>query len=135
MKKLILLQFCATQTASTHFHLHAMALKPLKILKKGLLKLKQTVKKKKDKLNAKLTQKEPISASDEEWLDNEGNLINQQCVLDNLEAASDYEWGLERLGEEEKKLVWDLIKLGDDLPLNTGGNKCKCMLFFTCCNE
>ena len=112
-----------------------MALKPLEILKKGLLKLKQTVKKKKDELDAKLTWKEPISASDEEWLDNEGNLIDQQRILDNLEAASDYERGLERLGEEEKRIVWDLIKLGDDLPLNTGGNKRKRTLFFTCCNE
>lgn len=77
--------------------------------------------------------KKPISAPNKEWLDNEGNMINQQHVLDILKAASDYEQGLKRLGKDKKKIIWDLKKLEGDLPFNTAGNKSKHMLFFTCC--
>jgi hypothetical protein len=37
--------------------------------------------------------------ADEEWLDHEANMVDEQCILDELEAASDYERGLKRLGE------------------------------------
>jgi len=36
------------------------------------------------------------------WTTNLANTIDEQRVLDELEAASDYERGLERLGEDGK---------------------------------
>jgi hypothetical protein len=52
-----------------------MASKPLDILKKGL---KISFKAKKEDLEAKLSRQESISSSDEQWLDNEGNTIDEQ---------------------------------------------------------
>jgi hypothetical protein len=54
--------------------------KPLDVLKKGLSKVTQSLKVRKDELNAKLAQKESISSSDEHWLDHEGNIIDDQHV-------------------------------------------------------
>jgi len=44
-----------------------MTLKPLDILKKGFAKLTQTIKKKRDDLNMKLSQQEDILSVDEQW--------------------------------------------------------------------
>ena len=68
-----------------------MAPKPLNTLKKGLTKFSKQIKDCKDELNAKLSQQETISSVDECWLDHEANTIDEQCVLEKLEAASDYE--------------------------------------------
>jgi predicted lipase len=71
-----------------------MTLKPLDILKKGFAKLTQTITKKRDDLNIKLSRQEDISSADEHWLDNEGNTIDEQRILEKLESASDYETGV-----------------------------------------
>ena len=68
----------------------SMASKPLNILKKGLSKFKTTTKARKDELNAKLACKETISSFDEKWLDSVANTVDEQHVLDALEATSDY---------------------------------------------
>jgi len=78
------------------------------VLKKGLSKITQGFKVRRDKLNAKLARKESISSSDEYWLDHEGNTVDEQCVIDNLEAASDYERGVERLDRSGKAIVTKL---------------------------
>jgi len=64
-----------------------MASKPLEILKKGLNKFTETVKTCNNELSAKLARAETISSSDEQWLDNEANTVNEQQVLDTLESA------------------------------------------------
>jgi len=69
----------------------------LDILKKGLVKLKESLKTKKEQLETKLARKESISSSDERWLDNEANTIDEQCILNTLESSSNYEQGLEHL--------------------------------------
>ena len=68
-----------------------MSLKPLDILKKGLAKLTASVRAWKDTLKAKLAKREPISLSEELWLNNEANIVDEECVLEALESASDYE--------------------------------------------
>ena len=70
-----------------------MAARPLEILKRGLAKFSKTIKDRKEDLNAKLQRKESISSADEHWLDHEANTVDEQCVIENLEAASDYEQG------------------------------------------
>jgi hypothetical protein len=68
-----------------------MALKPLEVLKKGLAKFTETIKTCKKELSARLARAETIPSLDEHWLDNDANTIDEQCVLDTLESASDYE--------------------------------------------
>lgn len=82
-----------------------MPLKPLEVLKKGLKILQDQVKAKKEKLQAQLHVKKSISSLDENWLDNEANLVDEQQVLDTLENASDYERGCERLDETQKGVI------------------------------
>ena len=80
-----------------------MPLKPLEVLKRGLKILQDQVKAKKEKLQAQLHVKKSISSLDENWLDNEANLVDEQQVLDVLENASDYERSCERLDETQTK--------------------------------
>jgi hypothetical protein len=68
-----------------------MSSNPLKTLKKGFAHLLGKIKDRKDKLNAKLSQGEPIPPTDEEWLDHEGNSVDEECILEILNLALDYE--------------------------------------------
>ena len=60
--------------------------------------------------------------ADEEWLDHEANMVDKQHILDELEAASDYEQGLEQLGEAGKATVTRLRELAGEL-VKVAGNK------------
>ncbi len=94
-----------------------MTLKPLDILKKGFAKLIQMIKKKRDNLNVKLSQQEDISSVDEQWLDNEGNTIDEQCILEKLKSASDYETRVTQLDNNGKAIMKKLRELAGDLDL------------------
>jgi hypothetical protein len=100
-----------------------MAPKPLEVLKKGLAKFTETIKTRKKELSAKLARAETISSSDEHWLDNEGNTVDEQHVLDTLESASDYERGIERLDENGKAIVKKLREWAGDLAKVTGNKR------------
>ena len=104
-----------------------MTPKPLDILKKGFAKLIQTITKKRDDLNIKLSRQEDISSTDEQWLDNKGNTIDKQCILKKLESASDYETGVAQLDDNGKAIVKKLWELaGDsDLLAKVAGKKWK----------
>jgi hypothetical protein len=106
-----------------------MSPKPLNSLKKGLAKFSKQIKACKDELQAKLLRRENILPADEEWLDHEANMVDEQCILDELEAASDYERGLEWLGEARKATVTRLRELAGEL-VKVAGNKWKRMLIF-----
>ncbi|KAF8219758.1 hypothetical protein L208DRAFT_1417721 [Tricholoma matsutake] len=97
-----------------------MPLKPLEVLKKGLKILQDQVKAKKEKLQAQLHVKKSISSLDENWLDNEANLVDEQRVLDALENASDYERGCKRLDETQKGIVRRLREVAGDLSKAVG---------------
>jgi len=87
-------------------------MKPLDVLKKGLTKLRDQIQERKVKLVAALKAGQPISELDQEWLDGEGNLIDEERVVEDLDKASDYERGIERLGLQDKTVVQKLQKLG-----------------------
>jgi hypothetical protein len=93
--------------------IYTMAPKSIDTLKKGLAKFLKQIKARKDEFNAKLLRRETISPADEEWLDHEANTVDEQHVLDELEAASDYERGFERLSED-KKAAYHLIYGGHE---------------------
>jgi hypothetical protein len=89
-----------------------MSRDPLHVLQKGLLKLKNSVKGRKDTLLECLRRGEKISDEDEEWLDNAGNLVDEEAVVDLLKSASNYENGLAQLNSQQKTLIEKLMELG-----------------------
>jgi hypothetical protein len=107
----------------------SIASKPLDILKKGLVKLKNSFKAKKEQLEAKLSWQESISSLDECWLDNEANTVDEQHVIDTIESSSNYERGLEHLDEAGKVIVKRLREWGGDIA-KAVGKKHKCTDFF-----
>lgn len=92
-----------------------MAPKPLDVLRKGLERLQSDVKARKDSLLAQLANRRPITSQEEHWLDNDANLIDEECILEALEKASCYERGFERLDDEGKAIVTKLRELAGDL--------------------
>jgi hypothetical protein len=50
-----------------------------------------------------------------QMLDNEGNVVEEDAVIDKLEKASDYERGYARLDTKEVGLVDNLRKLAEGL--------------------
>jgi hypothetical protein len=111
-----------------------MAPKPLEVLKKGLARFKETIKARKKELGTKLARSQTISSSDERWLDNEANIVDEQHVLDMLESASDYERGLECLDDTGKAIVKKLREWAGDLA-KIAGNKWKRTTFFLACKS
>jgi hypothetical protein len=96
---------------------------PLKILKQGLKSFSQKIKERKDKLNAKLKQSKTLSPADEEWLDNQANVVIEQQILEQLESASDYDRGLACLDNKGKAIVKKLREWAGELPVKLVGNK------------
>ena len=111
-----------------------MVLNPLNVLKKGLKTLRNQVKTKKEQLQTWLAEGKSISSQEEKWLDGEANFIDEDHVLEALELASDYEWGLERLDEEQMGLVTKLRHAAGDI-IKVAGSKRKraCFLFRFLC--
>ena len=93
-----------------------MSKNPFDVLKKGLSKLKDFTKERKDNLLTCLNRKEKISDEDEEWLDNAGNVVDEEAVVNLLENTSDYEHGLTQLQvmSQQKTLVEKLKVLGGE---------------------
>jgi hypothetical protein len=51
--------------------------------------------------------------------------VEEDCVIETLESASDYERGLGRMGEQEKGVVQKLRELASDIT-KVAGKKRKC---------
>jgi len=90
-----------------------MSLKPIEVLRKGLMVLENRVKTRKDVLKAQLAERKSISSEDEQWLDHDANLVDEYQVLEALEKASDYEQAFARLGDEQKALVTKMYEAAD----------------------
>ena len=102
---------------------------PLHMLQKGLTNLKDFIKARRDNLLACLNGKEKISDEDEEWLDNAGNMIDEEAVqvVDLLKNASDYEHGLTELTSQQTFLVEKLKELSGEVKKALPGHKRKSM--------
>jgi hypothetical protein len=74
------------------------------ILKKGLKKLQDQTRDRKVTLEAALKANEPISEIDEEWLDNAGNLVDEERLVDELDKVSNYESALKKLSPRNNPL-------------------------------
>jgi len=88
-------------------------MKPLEAIKKGLNILKEQTHKRKTKLKADLQVKKKLSEEDEQWLDGEGNLMDEERVVDLLERASDYERSLAQLDSKDKSVIQKLHDLAN----------------------
>lgn len=113
---------------TTTFFINAspMAPTPLDTLKKGFNRLSDMINDKRNLLVAKLSCKEAISPSDADWLDQEGNTVDEQRILDTLESASDYERAVDLLDENGKVIVRKLRELAAHVA-KVAGNKRKRM--------
>ena len=96
-----------------------MAPYPISTLKKGLAQFSKKIKARKDKLMDMLAKNEKISDDDEHWLDHEANTVDEQHVLDILEAASDYEKEVGRLDANSKGFVKKLWELSELVPTSS----------------
>jgi hypothetical protein len=73
--------------------------KPLDILKNAFSKLKKSTEKRWKALLDLLSKKEKLSDADENWLDTDGNLVDEQRVIEELDTASDFERGVQQLSD------------------------------------
>ena len=97
---------------------------PLEILKKGLTTLQNEVKDRKERIEADLSAKRPISMEDENWLDSEANLVDEVRLIEALESTPEYQKAFEKLAGAEKAIV---RKLCTKAAGDTKGNKRKRM--------
>ncbi|KAJ6551038.1 hypothetical protein DFH09DRAFT_1319605 [Mycena vulgaris] len=87
----------------------------LGFLKKGLSTLKDSAKKCKDDLMARLKKAEKISDVDVAWLDDTANHVEEDAVIKKLENASDYE-----PDKEIFEAVQSMRKGQQDMEINGG---------------
>jgi hypothetical protein len=94
-----------------------MVSKPLDVLKKGLDKFSKKIKTRKEALTLRLSRMESISEADEhwQWLDHEANTVDEERVLHDLETASNYKRGLEKLDEDGEAIVKKLREWVGDI--------------------
>ena len=68
-----------------------------------------------------------ISKSDQDWLDGAANLVDEECLIETMERAIDYDSGIAGLSPREWVIVEELMKLvggkGDE---SVKKQKCKC---------
>ncbi|KAH0828159.1 hypothetical protein J3R83DRAFT_3852 [Lanmaoa asiatica] len=102
-------------------------MKPINLLKKGLEKLQNQTRERRELLNAALKANQCISEADEEWLDTGGNLVEEVCLVDKLDAVEDYEKAIEQLDSQEQSIVQRLTELAHGCALS---KKRKCMYIF-----
>ena len=106
-----------------------MSPNPLELLKRGFSKFIGKIKKRKDILNVKLSRGEAISSSDEQWLDNEGNTVDEERILEALESAPDYNRAVAELDGNGQEVVRKLKEwAGHSASVaKVAGNKWKCV--------
>ena len=88
-------------------------MKPLETIKKGLNILKEKTHERRTKLKADLQVKKKLSEEDEQWLDGEGNLVDEEHVVDLLKKASDYKGSLAQLDANDKHIIQMLQDLAN----------------------
>ncbi|KAH9005176.1 hypothetical protein EDB86DRAFT_2825485 [Lactarius hatsudake] len=85
-----------------------MSLNPLKILKRGFAEFLGKIKERKDTLIKKLSRVKPFPhpmSGGCHWLDHEGNTIDEECILEVLQSAPDYERAVSELDNDRKAIV------------------------------
>ncbi|KIK79334.1 hypothetical protein PAXRUDRAFT_16383 [Paxillus rubicundulus Ve08.2h10] len=99
-------------------------MKRVDVLKEGLSKLHNQIWDRKTKLEIELKAGQIISEADQDWLDGDGNLVDDERVVEALDNASDYEQGLEGLNSQDKLIVEKLQKLAGKGGIPSNKRKC-----------
>lgn len=86
-------------------------MKPLDLLIKGLTMLRHQVQERKAKLTTELKAGWSISDADEVWLDGEGNLVDEERVVEVLKNAHDYEQCIMQLSPLDEMIIQRLQDL------------------------
>ncbi|KAI6108564.1 hypothetical protein EDD16DRAFT_1711923 [Pisolithus croceorrhizus] len=102
--------------------------KPIDMLRKDLTKLQDQICACKALLKAALKASETISSTDEEWLDNVGNLVDEEQLVDKLEKVSDYRSAFEGLDAREKSIVEKLTGTAKGDKKGSPGEKYNCTM-------
>ncbi|KAI6099259.1 hypothetical protein EDD16DRAFT_1526923 [Pisolithus croceorrhizus] len=97
---------------------------PLDTIKKGLNILKEQTHEQKTRLKADLQAKKKLSEEDEQWLDGEGNLVDEEHIVGLLERTLDYEKSLMQLDSDDKQVIQKLQDLANASSKGPG-KKCK----------
>ncbi|KAL4065698.1 hypothetical protein V8B97DRAFT_2069617 [Scleroderma yunnanense] len=100
---------------------------PLNTIKKGLSILREQIHEWQTRLKADLQAKKKLSEQDEQWLDGEGNLVDEEHIVDLLERASDYERSLTQLNLNDNCVIQKLQDLAN-AHSKEPRKKCKCGL-------
>ena len=82
-------------------------MKPIDTLKNGLEILHNQICDCKVSLKAALKANEPISMADEEWLDNSGNLVDKERLVNELDSVAN----LKRLNLQDRLTVEKLMRI------------------------
>ncbi|KAJ7809639.1 hypothetical protein B0H14DRAFT_3759027 [Mycena olivaceomarginata] len=83
----------------------SMPLVALEVLRRGFDALKKHIGSRSKTLEDHLANNKSITSDDERWLDDEGNIADEEWALRDLETASEYERGMLRLNAAQKKAV------------------------------
>ena len=102
-------------------------MEPITALKKGLKKLQDQVFIRKASLEAALKANQAISEADEEWLDHDGNLVDEERLVHELDTALDYEAACKNLSPQDKAIVKRLIEITGPVQAT---KKCKHSVIF-----
>ncbi|KAG6874357.1 hypothetical protein C0992_007832, partial [Termitomyces sp. T32_za158] len=100
-----------------------MSKSPLEVLKTGISRLKSETETRKQHILSQLLRKEKVSDIDENWLDNDANLVDEEAIIEFLDKASDYEHALAQLNTHQKSVVERLTDLGGGLKSAVGIKK------------
>jgi len=102
-------------------------MEPIDTLKKGLKKLQNQTSARKASLEATLKANQAISQADEEWLDYDGNLVDEERLVHELDNASDYEGARKNLTLQDEAIVQRLIGIAGPAQAT---KKRKCSVIF-----
>ncbi|SJK97304.1 uncharacterized protein ARMOST_00556 [Armillaria ostoyae] len=78
-------------------------------IKKALALLQEEMDRRRKDINARLAQKKPVSAEDEVWLDEAGNLVDEVVLVESLAAAPDLHEAVKNLNEHQRGVYIHLI--------------------------
>ncbi|PBL03189.1 hypothetical protein ARMGADRAFT_1069745 [Armillaria gallica] len=78
-------------------------------IKKALMLLQEEMDQRRKDINARLAQKKSVSAEDEVWLDEAGNLVDEVVLVESLAAAPDLNEAVKNLNEHQRGVYAHLI--------------------------
>ena len=96
--------------------------KLLDAAKQGFLRLKERIEPRLRHIKKKREDKEPLTQSEDEWVDGEGNIVDEEILVDELDRASDPDRAAAKLDERQAHTLKRLLSVGNGS--GSGGARC-----------